>query len=197
MGSIRSRRYFDAPDLDRLIAFSEKTTGDRLPHPTYVKPGDVVWMSYDPRFDRHANIKLWFDGADLVAYAWFEPPLQVSFDISPDSAPYDGIGAEILGYAEDRRQELLKADEQPLPKALAMLGHRTVSAIALTGDRARNSLLERHGYHPTERFSVFHSRSLTDGPIEVPKLSAGLRLRHATDDDIDERAEVHRASWSV
>jgi hypothetical protein len=102
MGSITSRRYFDAPDLNRLIAFSEKTTGDRLPHPTYVKPGDVVWMSYDPRFDRNANIKLWFDGPELVAYAWFEPPLQVSFDISPDSAQYDGIGAEILGHSEDR-----------------------------------------------------------------------------------------------
>ncbi|MGB0061833.1 GNAT family N-acetyltransferase, partial [Candidatus Binatus sp.] len=46
-------------------------------------------------------------------------------------------------------------------------------------------------------FSMFYSRSLADAPIAQPELPAGLRLRHATDDDLGARVEVHRDAWSV
>ena len=196
MPAFTSRQYRDSSDLNLLIEFSAKTAGARLPNATYLKPGDVVWGSYDPGHDLRADIRLWFRGSDLVAYAWFGSP-EVSFDIAAGLPHYDAIGAEILEWGEERRRSVLKPGGDTLPIALAMLGGDTLSAIALSGDSERIALLERYGYQLTDRYSVYHSRSLTDAPIEIPKLDAGLRLRHATEADVDERAEAHRDAFSV
>ena len=63
--------------------------------------------------------------------------------------------------------------------------------------QARVSLLNRNGYSRTDRFHVLYSRSLVEAPIAQPDLDAGLRLRHATDADLDARVDVHRDAWSV
>ena len=78
-----------------------------------------------------------------------------------------------------------------------MLGENTLSTKALDSDPGRVSLLNRNGYSRTDRFHVLYSRSLVEAPIAQPDLDAGLRLRHATDADLDARVDVHRDAWSV
>lgn len=189
-----SRPYRGIKDLHLLIKFAADAAGARLPHSTYMKPGDIVWGMPASRFDQQPDIRLWFDGAEVAAYGWFEAPLHVDFDIKPGLGRYDLIGDEILEWAEDCRES--RPPSESIPKAYAMLGAGTVSAIALRSDRRRIALLENRGYERTDRFSVFYAQSL-DGLIAARPPGPGLRLRHATDDDLEERVDVHRDAWSV
>ncbi|HXN12135.1 MAG TPA: GNAT family N-acetyltransferase [Candidatus Acidoferrales bacterium] len=197
MTSFSSRSYAGSADLDRLIDFAQTATGARWPRSTYMKAGDIVWMLFTPGFDPYANIQLWFDRDGLAAYAWFEPPLHVDFDIRPGASPDDLLADEILRWAEERRRNLGRLGKETIPKAYAMLGENTISTKALDSEPSRISLLTRNGYMRTERFHVLYSRSLVDAPIAQPELDAGLRLRHATDADLDARVDVHRDAWSV
>jgi ribosomal protein S18 acetylase RimI-like enzyme len=195
MNQLDSRSYAGAPDLNRLINFTQRAARARWPQSTYKKAGDVVWGS--PGVDSDVNIKLWFDGADLVAYGWFEPPHSVEFDIQPGLTKYDFIGGEILKWAEDRRCMLARVGTRTTPKAHAMLGYGMVLlTIALDDDVRRLSLLKRHGYERTEGFDILYRRSLGT-PIVAPKLDPSLLLRHPTDNDLDARVDVHRDSWSI
>ena len=150
-----------------------------------------------PRFDPSASICLWFDGTELVAYVCFEPPMNVEFDIEHGLSTYDSVGDEILTWAENRRRYLAQGGKQTIPKALAMLGYEMVLLTeALDSDNQRHSLLSGHGFNRTDGFGVLYSRSLKD-LISVPKLDPLHCLRHATDDDLEARVDVHRDAWSV
>jgi hypothetical protein len=94
MTSFTSRAYAGSADLDRLIDFAQNATGACWPRSTYMKAGDVVWMMFTPGFDPATNIRFWSDDDGLVAYAWFEPPLTVDFDIRPGASPDDSLADE-------------------------------------------------------------------------------------------------------
>lgn len=195
MNHYSSRQYAGAPDLNLLIEFAKRAAKARWPRSTYKKVGDVVWMM--PGSDLNPNIRLWFDGTDLVAYALFEPPLNVEFDVQPGLALYDSVGDEILKWAESRRSSLAQTGKQRIPKALAMLGYEMVClTMALDSDDQRISLLERNSFRRTDGYDVLYRRSLRV-PVPSPKLDPSLRLRHATDTDLQARVDVHRDAWSV
>jgi ribosomal protein S18 acetylase RimI-like enzyme len=202
MNPFSSRAYAGAADLALLIDFAQMTTAVRWPGSTYQKVGDVVWMLYATSFD--PNIRLWFDADGLAAYAWFDPTpgADFGFDIRPDLSQYDSLADEILGWAEERRQNLASIGRESIPKAYVMLIGDTLAATnlsstALDSDGRRISLLKRHGYRRVDGFTVLYSRSLAEAPISVPELPAGLRLRNATDADLKARVDVHRDAWSV
>lgn len=197
MNPFSSRAYAGTADLHRLIEFAQEATGARWPRSTYMKVGDVVWMLFTPGFDPYANIRLWFDGDGLAAYAWFEPPLYVDFDLRPEAPVDESLFGEVLRWAEQRRRSLFHSGGEPIPKAYAMLGENTISTKALNSDQQRISLLKRHGYTRTDRFHILYSLSLVEAPIAPPELPVGLCLRHATDDDLGARVDVHRDAWSV
>lgn len=196
MNHFTSRVYCGAADLDLLIDFARKTTAARWPRSTYMKAGDVVWM-LSPGSDPNINIRLWFDGDNLVAYACFEPPLNFDFDIGAGVSLDDSFAGEILGWAEDRRRSLLRSGGAKIPKSMTMLGENTLTTHVLDSDPERIALLKRRGYTLADRFDVLYSMSLVEGPIAQPKLAAGLVLRHATDADLEARVDVHRDAWSV
>jgi hypothetical protein len=66
MNQLVSRSYVGTPDLNLLINLAQRAARARRPQSTYKKVGDVVWGSPGGS-DPNINIKLWFDGADLVA----------------------------------------------------------------------------------------------------------------------------------
>ena len=202
MTPFSSRVYAGNADLHTLVEFARQTTGARWPRATYQKVGDVVWMLYAAGFD--PNIRLWFDADGLAAYAWFEPPAGVDFgfDIRTGLSPDESLADEILEWADERRQILARLGREPTSKAYAMLLGDTLTATklsstALDSDAARISLLERHGFRRLDGFTVLYSRSLVGAPISAPELPAGLRLRHATDADLEARVDVHCDAWSV
>lgn len=194
MNHFTSRAYSGAADLDLLIDFARKTTAARWPRSTYMKAGDVVWGLGS---GQRANLRLWFDNDGLAAYAWFDPPLYFDFDIASGVLLDDSLAGEILEWAEDQRRSILRSGSGKIPKAWTMLGENTLSTHVLDSDRARIALMKRNGYARADRFDVLYSLSLVEGPIAEPKLAAGLRLRHATDADLEARVDVHREAWSV
>jgi len=197
MNQLISRAYDGASDLNLLIEFARKAAKARWPRSTYKNVGDVVWGMPAIGFDASANFRLWFYGVDFVAYARFEPPMNLDFDIMPGVAMYDWVGGQILEWAEDRRRTLAQPGNERIPKALAMLGYERVSlTMALDTDEQRLSLLEQRGYTRTDGCDVLYRRSLED-VISAPKLEPSLRLRHATDADLQARVDVHRDAWSV
>ena len=96
----------------------------------------MVWMLYGAK-SGDPNVRLWFDNDGLAAYACFEPPLTVDFDIRPGASPDDSLADEVLQWAEKRRRDLGHRGNETMPKAYAMLGQNTISTNALDSDRKR------------------------------------------------------------
>lgn len=193
MTAYSSRAYAGAQDLRQLIKFAEMASATRMPRSTYLKAGDVVWAMYN--VDHSDDIRLWFDADGVAAYASFEAPLHIDFDIRPDRPIDKELLDGILSWAEERHRSVgLGAN---IPKAMAMLGDGVLSTKALQSDGDRIAMLERRGYSRVDRFGVLYEQSLTDAVIEPPQLKPGLRLRQVTDNDLEERVDLHRDAWSV
>ncbi len=193
MTAYTSRVYSGGEDLKLLIKFAEMASVALMPLTTYLKPGDVVWAMYN--IDRTDDIRLWFDADGLAAYAMFDALLHVDFDIHPDCPIDEALLDTILVWAEDRRRAVGLAAS--MPKAYAMIGNNVLSTKALQSDARRIAMIERRGYSRIDRFGVLYKQSLTEAVIEAPRLEPGLRLRHVTDDDLEQRVDLHRDGWSV
>lgn len=184
--------YAGAADLSLLIDFARNATLSRAPGLTYLQPGDVVWQFY--RSGDDGDTQLWLDDAGLVAFAAFEPPLVMQFELRP-GLPLDGpLGEEVLAWVEAR----CRGHEQQgdVPIAYSMLGERTVSTEVLESDQERVAFLEGRGYQRVERHQLRFRQRLNRSlpPLELPP---GMRVRHVTDADIEERMDLHRDAWSV
>ena len=180
-----SRPYTSEGDLVLLIDFARTVTGARWPGTTYWHIGDLVWLLFaGTDFDARRNVRLSMDHEAVVGVAWFEPPDYAQFDVRPGTTL--DIMNDMLAWAEQRCSELkgLEGDDV------------TLTATALESHADRIALLERNDYARTDRYGVRMRRSLR-APIAAPPLPEGMRLRHATDADIDERVDVHRDAWSV
>lgn len=197
MPRFKSRPYAGESDIALLVDFARNCTAGRWPGRTPWHAGDVAWQLLGSTgFDPFANIHLWFDGGGVVGLGWFEPPLNVVFEVRPDLDAQDALIEEILNWAEERRRELARPAPGEIARAYAMLGDDTLATTALESDHRRIAVLERNGYTRTGRGNVHFRQSLA-GPIPKPQLEPGMRLRHATDADIEARAELHRDAWSV
>src|SRR6185295_10084453 len=65
---------------------------------------------------------------------------------------------------------------------------------AFDEDVERVALLTANGYRPTQHFMPDYRRDLR-APLPNANLPDGMRLRHVTEDDLEARVAVHRASW--
>ena len=197
MPGFSSRPFAGQSDLELLIDFARSANTARLPGVSYWHPGDIVWQvfpfSHLPLIE---DIRLWFDADGLAGFVLFEPPLNCTFDVRP-LMPLDGpLLDDMLGWAEARRRSIAHPGED-VPIAYAMLGSETLATIALESDVERRRALDRRGYVLTDaRHNVRYSQPL-DHDIPAAPLPPGYRLRHATDADIEARAEAHRDAWSV
>jgi ribosomal protein S18 acetylase RimI-like enzyme len=192
-----SRAFRAGVDLPRLVDFATELCTVRLPRVSYWDPGDIVWQlgGFAAATDFSQYVRIWGAGGSPVALAVFEPPLTFAYDLHPRFAEGGELAREVLSWAEHQRSALLHANAAA-PIALAMLADRSLSVEILESDRGRIAFLEDSGYQRVERHSVRYRRQL-DGPLPVPSLPRGMRLRHATDSDVEARAELHRDSWSV
>ena len=197
MPGFTSRSFGGASDLDLLIDFARSASAARLPGVSYWHPGDIVWQLFPfSHLPVVEEARLWFDDNGLAGFVLFEPPLNCTFDVRP-GIPLDGpLLGDMLGWAEARRRSIASPGED-VPIAYAMLGRGTLATIALESDFERRRALEHRGYAVTDaRHNVSYSQAL-DHDIRAAPLPSGYRLRHATDADIEARAEAHRDAWSV
>ena len=192
-----SRPCEGAADLNLLIEIARTNLAERLPGLSYWHPGDIAWRlaALDPRAVA-ANVRLWSDDRGVAAATIFEPPLNVEFDICADREVDGPLLDEMLAWAEARRRQLIARTNEDVPIAYSMLGEGTLATVALDSDAARIAALTGRGYARVDRHSVRYRRALST-PIPEVEPPPGMRLRHVTDADLDERMDLHRDAWSV
>lgn len=140
--------------------------------------GDVEWWGInDPDEDPRDLVSLWFDGPDLVGWAWLEPPGGVAWLATP------GTTAEVLSRTLDR---------------LEAAGTAT-SSWAMDADVTALALLADRGYIADGRALHHWIRRLPAGgglPLPEPDVAPGYR-RAATrwPEDLDARVDVHRSAF--
>ncbi len=190
-------RAFVFSDFPALYRFAAECVALRGPGRSTWNPGDIAWQlgMFPETFDLAGEVRVWEDGAGPAALAIFEPPLNVAFDMHPRLGFESELAAQILRWAEDQRAKLL-GTEGEVPIAYQMLGETTLSTEVRDSDTARIAFLELRGYERVERHSVHLVRRI-ESPVEQPRLPSGYRFRHATESDIEARAELHRDAWSV
>lgn len=196
MPRFETRPYQGESDLALLLDFARVATAGRWPRGSTWHPGDVVWQLVGTTgFDPVPNIHLWLDEKGVAALGWFEPPLNLTFELRADVDEPE-VTEDLLRWAEGRRREEARIAAGDLPIAYSMLGTETLAVEMRHSETGRIAVLERNGYSQHERGSIQYARSL-EVPIPEQHLPPGMKLRHATDADIEERAELHRDAWSV
>jgi hypothetical protein len=201
-----SAHQFGREDLPRLNAFISGNAVARAPVPIYLMTSDVAWRM--PGSGPKRNLRLWDDDAGLAGFVWFEPTTGMEFDLRHDLSFDHPIDADMLAWSDARRREFepahprfidLKsmdewAEEILHPRERAPDGRRWLATTAFEEDSARAAFLEGNGYRPTRHFMPDYRRDLS-APIPPSRLADGMRLRHVTEADLDERVAVHCDSW--
>jgi RimJ/RimL family protein N-acetyltransferase len=191
-----ARPFNGQDDLFRLVNATRFNLAARWPRPAYWHAGDLVWQLYAfTEAGRLKDVRLWMDGRELAAFAIFEAPLRVQFDTAPGREDAEKLVREVLNWAAARRRSAA-ARSMAMPLAYSMLGDDTLVTSVIESDRERSETLERLGWSEADRGDIYYSRDLADMG-EPPRLPAGMRLRHATEADVAERAHLHADAWSV
>ena len=199
MSHLEARPYTGANDLDLLLNFVRTATGARWPRRSYLHVGDIIWRLrletiVDQSFDQPNNIRLWIRDGSLVGFVWFSSPENVEIDALPELASDQFLTSEMLEWAEHRRRELGIADGWWDPELEEAGPAINLITNALDRDSSRIELLEQHGYLKIKRHGVLLRYDLKS-PIADSHLPTGMRVRHVTDADLEERADTHRDAW--
>ena len=177
---LSSRAYRTADDLvlmQRLVSESWRRAKPRVaPH-----VGDLDWWMWQfENPDPTKEIRLWFDGDELVGWAWLTPPASLGYHIHPDRG--DALLGRMLDWLADCAKERGDANE--------------LSTWALEHEVSRVALLQRNGYRRTEQHFVHTLRRL-DGEVVAPVLADGFVVRPiGGEEELGARVAVHRAAFA-
>ena len=197
---------FTRDDLPRLLDLVAGNAASRPTGQTYLMTSDVAWQF--PGCAPKDNIRLWSDSSGLAAYAWFQPPETILFDVRHDIESCSDVFLVVMGWATERRSafppgfpfyvNLKSMDEwaeallNPDPKGVSRSRHLVMSA--LESDYQRTEMLLQHGFQPTEHFEPILTCDLST--VSIPDDSAEFSVRHVQDSELDARVALHRASWA-
>jgi ribosomal protein S18 acetylase RimI-like enzyme len=195
-------RAFSTDEMAPMLDFASRAAAGR-PEAVYLLPGDIVW-----RGPSAADVRIWYDDVGLAGYGWYEGLTGAEFDLRPH-LPWDGeVAAGMIDWAEGRRrtlpeaypwlvdlrnmEEWAEAVEHPKkPKAGDGLW---LTAVAYESDTARVDALLARGFEATGHFEPDYRFDL-GGEVPEPVLPAGYRVRHVTENDLEERVATHRDAW--
>lgn len=132
------------------------------------------------------SIRLWLDGAGLVAIAWVDDYNNLVFDLHP------------RGDSPQLEREIVAWGLAIMRKRNAKMGEtNTLDASCQAANLARIALLERSGFQRDEVRSLHYARSLEDQLPECP-LPPGFDLRAARGEgEVDALVALHRAAFGT
>ncbi|XOV86930.1 MAG: GNAT family N-acetyltransferase [Pseudomonadota bacterium] len=197
---------FSRERIEDLLSLVTSNAQSRWPHVSYLLNSDVAWRL--PGSAPRENIRLWYDGEGIAAYAWFAPNAPIAFDLRTNIDFDSSIAADVLAWLETRRSEFpafypwllelgsMSEWEDALSENLPGkdYGKTLLMVSALDCDEPRKRFLQRAGFEPTGHFQYSLTRSLS-APIEQPEVPAGYRLRSVDESDFEERVATHRDAW--
>ena len=196
-------RPFERTDLLPLARFMGENAVARWPAPTSFKSSDLAWQL--PGSAPRENIRLWFDN-DLAAWAWFQPPGELHYDIRVDLGSDHAVFGEILAWARHRRNQFEPAwpfylsvrnmDEwrealrNPKPHPLDAL--RSIVTTAHESDAVTTSVLEAAGFERLEHWQPVYLHALEG----LPEADAHFTVMPVSEAEIDQRVQLHRDAWA-
>ncbi|MGE0623231.1 MAG: GNAT family N-acetyltransferase [Pseudomonadales bacterium] len=197
---------FSRPDFAAFLNIVAGNAARRAIGHTYLMTSDVAWQM--PDCAPNENIRLWWDQSNVAAYAWFQPPDELKFDVRSDLGSDPKILAEILEWAEQRRSafppnnpfyipldsmdEWVEVIRNPLPAPSP--DDRYLVTTALESDRERIEILEQTGFGTTRHFEPILTCNLAE--VETSQAPTGFTLRHVKEGDFEERVALHAAAWA-
>lgn len=117
---------------------------------------------------------LWEENGQVVAWGWVELPGHLSLVVDPE---YADLASEAISWFRNKAEGSLTCSvletEDHLIKALEAAGFKRDDGLP---------------------FFTHHRMELTD--LATPSVPEGFTLRHVHEDEVEQRAAVHRASWS-
>ena len=141
--------------------------------------GDLAW-AWTLANDATLPSAVWRDGDDIVAWAWFETPDELTIQVDP---AYPSLADEVLAWAD-------RSAPSPEPTAI------TISARE---QPLLSPALARHGFSAPDDGPFFSCQSadlLTADLPSIPDLPTGYVIRPVDDQDIETRAALHRTVWN-
>lgn len=179
MPSTTSRDYAGPEDLRAMQALVQ-ATWTRASH---LHVGDLAWQRYPRGPQPDWPTRLWFDGDDIVGWAWVWAGADAAADEDEFFVLAGPAHADLYG-------EMLEWSEgaNPSPR---------LATPAYESDTALVEALRRRGYRPRGHgpFGIHTFRTLDDAP--APVLPAGFRAVSMVEiGDVARKVAGHRASWS-
>jgi ribosomal protein S18 acetylase RimI-like enzyme len=199
-------RQFTRSDFTDFLDLVAGNAAARPVGHTYLMTSDVAWQF--PGCAPEENIRLWSDQLGLVAYAWFQPPDELKFDVRADSGNYADLFAEILAWSQERRvafppsyppyidlasmEEWAQAIRSPPPSPSSR--HRYIVTSVLESDGQRTEVLRRSGFVRTNHFEPIHTCDLAR--MQPAVATETFEVRHVHEAEFDARVELHSAAWA-
>ncbi|MDQ6603063.1 MAG: GNAT family N-acetyltransferase [Chloroflexota bacterium] len=185
-GPFLSRPFDPSTDLQPLLDLVVAANGDsRQPGQWHV--GDVLWQMFrSDAFDATANIRLWYDDAGLLGFAWRDAEASAVLQLHP-RAYDDGALEETMLTWVTRAWHARRNDSAP----------RSMTTYALESDARRLALLHRHGFARTGKhlLRVMH-RDLDAAIPDAPPPDGAVIRPLVGDAEIAARVALHRDVWS-
>jgi ribosomal protein S18 acetylase RimI-like enzyme len=209
----RPFRSGDGGDAGALLDLVTANAAARGALRTYLMNSDLAWQY--PGSVPEDNVRLWWQGDRLLAYAWFQPPDELKFDLRTTADALAAVPGgqalfgDILRWALGRRLDFeghypFYLDLESMTQWRAALEHpathplaanRYLFTTALDDDQERRAWLAESGFAATRHFEPIMVRSL-EGPLRSPAPPAGFRVRHVEEADLEQRVALHRAAWA-
>ena len=199
-------RPFFRHDFPSFLDFVAANAARRPIGRTYLMTSDVAWQF--PGCAPKENIRLWWDQSNVAAYAWFQPPDVLKFDVGSDLDSDAMILAEIMEWAEHRRSlfppnypfyiplnsmdEWAEAIRNPLPAPRPE--DRYLVTTALESDEERMEVLHQRGFGPTKHFEPVLACDLAE--VVTSHSPEDFTLRHVQEADFEARVALHSAAWA-
>jgi ribosomal protein S18 acetylase RimI-like enzyme len=169
---VKRRDYAGPEDLRAMQELVQRTWSDR----SHLHIGDVAWERSVPA-DRTTDWRtsLWEEDGQIVAWGWAVLPDHLSMVVDPVRPE---VAAEVIAWFRE-----IATAEKPACSVLETEQH-LITALTAAG-------FQRDDDKP---YFTHHRISLDD--LRTPVVPDGFTLRHARPDEVDKRAEGHRAAWS-
>jgi ribosomal protein S18 acetylase RimI-like enzyme len=206
LACIMEARQFSRRDFPDLLDLVARNAANRPVGHTYLMTSDVAWQFPDSA--PKDNIRLWSQDGVLVAYAWFQPPDEIKFDVRTGSANYADLIGEILAWAQERRvayppshphyiefrsmEDWAEAIRNPPPSPSPCPRYLVTSALETDGPRS--DILRENGFAHTLHFEPVLTCDLTS--MELPDAPDMFVVRQVEEAEFHARVALHSAAWA-
>jgi len=197
---------FSRGDFTDLLGLVANNALQRPTGRTYFMTSDVAWQF--PGCAPKENIRLWRDKRGLAAFAWFQPPDSLKYDVRNDLSGSIDLPTDILGWAESRRMSFptsypfyidLESMEDWANAIRNTPSHpladnKYIVTSALETDEQRMKFLRESGFTATKHFEPILTLKISE--IDLGDAPIEFTLRHVEEADYSARVDAHSAAWA-